>query len=123
MKIWLLLLLAGCLLPGAACGSPAECSCAGPGNVYYDLAEGVPSGGSVEICFEQACAVDVDPFQRDGRTSGSVREEALGTWVTSPAKALTVTVRRADGSRVHRASVVATKEQGGCCGPYRQLRT
>ncbi|CAN5700282.1 hypothetical protein BH10ACT1_BH10ACT1_40880 [soil metagenome] len=123
VRMWVLFLLVGALLPGAACTSHTDCSCAGPGNLYYDLGEVVPNGGSVEVCFGRDCAVDPEPFRDDGRSDGSVRERDLGGWSTTPAKAVTVTVRRPDGSPISRQRVVASNEQGQCCGPYRELRT
>lgn len=119
----LLLLLVGSILPGAACTSHTDCSCAGGGNLYYDIGETVPSGGSVEVCFGKVCAVDSEPFRDDGRSSGSVREEDLGEWSTSPSKMLTVAVLGSDGSRINEEKVVANEEQGECCGPYREVRT
>ena len=112
------------VLAGALGGSTVGCgdscgdvSCGDGTSLYVELDHELPSGGAVEVCFEDSCANAEMYGGGDLPDKGSVRFADIGSWSDNKDAALTVTVRQADGTVFTEATAVPDK-RGSCCGDY-----
>ena len=98
---------------GDSCGDVA---CGDPETLYVELPTGVPSGASVEVCFEDACGT----ADMANPTDGSVPWSEVGRWGEDKGEPVVVSVTQ-DGAELSRGSAVADKA-GSCCGDHWTVR-
>jgi len=86
-------------------------------SLYLELDEKLPSGGTVEVCFEDSCGDAEMYVGGDLPDKGEVRFTDIGNWSDNKDAEVTVTVRREDGT-VLTESIGVPEKRGSCCGDY-----
>jgi hypothetical protein len=107
-------------LGGSAMGCGDSCgdvSCSDGESLYLELGDELPTGGTVEVCFEDSCSEAEMYGGGELPDKGEVRYAALGRWSDNKDAEVTVTVREADGTVSTEVTGVPEK-RGSCCGDY-----